>query len=244
VAQPAFRCRRASSQRSRGSDQRNVDTDACQAFGGCELFDGLRKDVQECVRMIGVKLSELAREQGVPYRSALIWLHAGTVPVPARQLPTGTMLVDSPDQSGGGVLVRTRPDSRTPTWRLRSHCGAQRFAFNWGLALVKANLEQRRGREVLRHSRCRVDAVVVGLRPAENLEPGQGHDRAVAGGEPEGGVLVCAGATSESPLSTFRRPQPDCVWRTPAAGTAQPCPRGACGNRERPDGTSVRTGHQ
>jgi hypothetical protein len=26
---------------------------------------------------------------------------------------------------------------------LRSHCGGQRFAFNWGLALVKANLEQR-----------------------------------------------------------------------------------------------------
>ncbi len=26
---------------------------------------------------------------------------------------------------------------------LRSHCGGQRFAFNWGLALVKANLGQR-----------------------------------------------------------------------------------------------------
>jgi putative transposase len=26
---------------------------------------------------------------------------------------------------------------------LRSDCGAQRFAFNWGLALVKANLGQR-----------------------------------------------------------------------------------------------------
>jgi putative transposase len=26
---------------------------------------------------------------------------------------------------------------------LRSHCGGQRFAFNWGLARIKANLEQR-----------------------------------------------------------------------------------------------------
>jgi putative transposase len=26
---------------------------------------------------------------------------------------------------------------------LRSHCGAQRFAFNWGLSRVKANLNQR-----------------------------------------------------------------------------------------------------
>jgi hypothetical protein len=25
----------------------------------------------------------------------------------------------------------------------RSHCGAQRFAYNWGLALVRANVEQR-----------------------------------------------------------------------------------------------------
>src|SRR3981081_4199836 len=33
----------------------------------------------------------------------------------------------------------------TPTQEaaLRSHCGAQRFAFNWGLALVTANLGQR-----------------------------------------------------------------------------------------------------
>ena len=27
--------------------------------------------------------------------------------------------------------------------QLRSHCGAQRFAYNWGLRLVKANLDQR-----------------------------------------------------------------------------------------------------
>src|SRR5207248_3132890 len=27
---------------------------------------------------------------------------------------------------------------------LRSHCGGQRFAYNWGLAHVKANLDQRR----------------------------------------------------------------------------------------------------
>ncbi|RDI28031.1 hypothetical protein DFR72_106521, partial [Lentzea flaviverrucosa] len=26
---------------------------------------------------------------------------------------------------------------------MRSHCGGQRRAFNWGLARIKANLEQR-----------------------------------------------------------------------------------------------------
>jgi putative transposase len=30
---------------------------------------------------------------------------------------------------------------------LRSHCGGQRFAFNWGLARVKANLGQRRAEQ-------------------------------------------------------------------------------------------------
>jgi hypothetical protein len=42
---------------------------------------------------------------------------------------------------------------------LRSHCGGQRFAFNWGLALVQPGAAA--GREVLRHPRRRVDAVVV-----------------------------------------------------------------------------------
>jgi putative transposase len=40
------------------------------------------------------------------------------------------------------VPVRARPDPEQDAV-LRSHCGGQRFAFNWGLALMKANLEQR-----------------------------------------------------------------------------------------------------
>jgi putative resolvase len=41
-----------------------------------------------------VKLKEWAREQGVSYRAALNWFHAGTLPAPARQLDTGTILVE------------------------------------------------------------------------------------------------------------------------------------------------------
>ncbi|HEY5853974.1 MAG TPA: helix-turn-helix domain-containing protein, partial [Aldersonia sp.] len=33
--------------------------------------------------------------------------------------------------------------SREQERMLRSHCGAQRRAFNWGLGVVKANLDQR-----------------------------------------------------------------------------------------------------
>ena len=43
-----------------------------------------------------MKLSAWAKEQGISYRTALNWFHAGTLPVPARQLPTGTILVDPP----------------------------------------------------------------------------------------------------------------------------------------------------
>lgn len=52
-----------------------------------------------------MKLSAWAKEQGVSYRTALNWFHAGTLPVAARQLPTGTILVDPPARDGVGVTV-------------------------------------------------------------------------------------------------------------------------------------------
>jgi len=45
---------------------------------------------------VGVKLSVWARENGVSYRAALNWFDAGTLPVPAQQLPSGTILVNPP----------------------------------------------------------------------------------------------------------------------------------------------------
>ncbi|WP_422333148.1 hypothetical protein, partial [Rhodococcus sp. (in: high G+C Gram-positive bacteria)] len=55
---------------------------------------------------------------------------------------------------------------------LRSHCGAQRYAYNWALAQVKANLDQRTAERSYGISRCRVDPVdvVVRLEPAQVLE--------------------------------------------------------------------------
>lgn len=43
------------------------------------------------VKMCGMKLKEWAREQGVSYRTALNWFHAGILLVSARQLSTGTI---------------------------------------------------------------------------------------------------------------------------------------------------------
>jgi hypothetical protein len=208
---------------------------------------------------------------GVSYRTALNWFLAGTLPVSARQLPTGTILVEPSagpsgetvaycgvssaeqgddverqagrvaEEAGGrgitldatvsevgsgwngnrvtlrkiladpqvsGIVVEHR-DRRarvqayrfavdpTPTQEavLRSHCGAQRFAFNWGLALVTAVMNQRKAEASYAHRGRSAHAVVVvvGLQPAENLEPDEGHHRAVVGGELERGVLVGPG---------------------------------------------------
>ena len=58
-----------------------------------------------------MKLSAWAKEQGVSYRAALNWFHAGTLPVPARQLPTGTILVDPPAKTTGTVVAYCRVSS-------------------------------------------------------------------------------------------------------------------------------------
>lgn len=58
-----------------------------------------------------MKLKEWALEQGISYRTALNWFHAGTLPVPARQLPTGTILVDPPVAESGRTVAYCRVSS-------------------------------------------------------------------------------------------------------------------------------------
>ncbi|WP_309231012.1 helix-turn-helix domain-containing protein [Nocardia sp. SYP-A9097] len=56
-----------------------------------------------------------------------------------------------------GVVIQAYRFALDPTsvqdQALRSHCGAQRFAYNWGLQRIRANLEQRGGRAFLRIDR-------------------------------------------------------------------------------------------
>jgi putative resolvase len=58
-----------------------------------------------------MKLSEWARGQGVSYRTALNWFHAGTLAVPARQLPTGTIVVEPFAEPGGKSVADRRVSS-------------------------------------------------------------------------------------------------------------------------------------
>jgi putative resolvase len=51
-----------------------------------------------------VKLSHWARKHGISYLTAWRWFKAGKLPVPARQLPSGTILVEEPSPGGRTVL--------------------------------------------------------------------------------------------------------------------------------------------
>ena len=52
-----------------------------------------------------MKLSEWARRNGITYKTAWLWWKHGKLPVPARQMPTGTILVDVPEREEGHAAV-------------------------------------------------------------------------------------------------------------------------------------------
>jgi putative resolvase len=58
-----------------------------------------------------MRLSAWAKTQGVSYRTAWEWYKNGTLPVPARQLATGTILVDVPETPTGRTVVYARVSS-------------------------------------------------------------------------------------------------------------------------------------
>jgi putative resolvase len=58
-----------------------------------------------------MKLSEWAKMNGVSRQTACRWYHAGVLPVGARQLPTGTILVDPPALETGVTVAYCRVSS-------------------------------------------------------------------------------------------------------------------------------------
>jgi predicted site-specific integrase-resolvase len=65
---------------------------------GCKLLSLLLSSIS------AVKLSHWARKHGISYLTAWRWFKAGKLPVPARQLPSGTILVEEPSPGGRTVL--------------------------------------------------------------------------------------------------------------------------------------------
>lgn len=58
-----------------------------------------------------MKLSAWAKRQGVAYRTAWEWFRTGRLPVPARQLSTGTILVEELSVTPGKVVIYARVSS-------------------------------------------------------------------------------------------------------------------------------------
>ena len=54
-----------------------------------------------------MKLSEWAKNQGVSYRTAWRWFKAGVLPVSARQLTNGTILIEAETSKRGEVAIYT-----------------------------------------------------------------------------------------------------------------------------------------
>ncbi len=58
-----------------------------------------------------MKLKQWAASNGVSYRTAWRWFHQGTLPVPARQVASGTILVDAATSPADGVALYARVSS-------------------------------------------------------------------------------------------------------------------------------------
>jgi putative resolvase len=81
----------------------------------------------------GVKLSEWARRHGISYLTAWRWFKAGKLPVPARQLPSGTILVEEPLREGRTVLYArvASPEQRADLERQMERLKAFALAQGW-----------------------------------------------------------------------------------------------------------------
>lgn len=58
-----------------------------------------------------MKLSDWARANGISYKTAWLWWKQDKLPVPARQTPTGTILVDVPERKDVGAVLYARVSS-------------------------------------------------------------------------------------------------------------------------------------
>src|ERR1700746_1182250 len=87
-----------------------------------------------------MKLAEWARQQGLDYKTAYRWFRAGILPVPSKQLPTGTILVEPvPLAEKRGAAVYARVSSRDQKKDLERQCARLvEQATAHGLSIVKS----------------------------------------------------------------------------------------------------------
>lgn len=101
-----------------------------------------------------MKLSEWAKREGVHYQTAWKWWKQGALPVPARQLATGTILVDEPrreEASGVALYARVsssdqREDLERQLGRLAAWATAHGLEVSRTVAEVGSGLNGSRGK--------------------------------------------------------------------------------------------------
>lgn len=86
-----------------------------------------------------MKLSDWAKQQGITYKTAHRWFQQGKLPVPATQMPTGTILVHpEPSPAVGGVALYARVSSADQKADLERQLGRLvAYATANGLSVVK-----------------------------------------------------------------------------------------------------------
>jgi len=118
-----------------------------------------------------MKLSEWAAQQGVHYQTAWRWWKRGTLPVPARQLASGTILVEVP-RSPAGAAGRTvvyarvsshdqRADLDRQVSRVMGWAGERQLAVDQIVTEVGSGLDGRRPKLARLLADAQVGTIVV-----------------------------------------------------------------------------------
>jgi predicted site-specific integrase-resolvase len=156
--------------------------------------------------LAGVKLPESAGIDGVSRQGATGWLHAGVLPVPARQLAAGTILVDAPERAAAGVAIYAwvsscgqRSDLGRQVARLAGYLTAEGVAPSRVVCGVGSGLTGHRTRVLSLLRDASVGAIVAGHRERlarfgvgyqETALAAQGRELIVAGRAGVSGGLV------------------------------------------------------
>ncbi len=90
-----------------------------------------------------MKLTDWARHAGIHPKTARRWFHHGVLPVPARQLSTGTIMIDAqPEANGVGTALYARVSSWDQKADLDRQIGRlSAWAAQAGLTVVRAEAE-------------------------------------------------------------------------------------------------------
>ncbi len=126
-----------------------------------------------------MKITDWARHAGIHPKTARRWFHQGVLPAPARQLSTGTILVDAPPEAHGAAAALY---ARVSSWDHRVDLDRQlghlrKWAARTGLAVVRTEAEVGPEPSAARADRGEGGATAVVEKAAGACIPVSGGDR-------------------------------------------------------------------